>query len=98
MFNGLSNRRHIVIYLLLNFLPVFLAHRHYNDRTEHRNTSRMFTERTPRFISFTTEDEDIHIDLEFVVPFLKVPVKRSLDQTGNALKVRNSEILNFLIF
>ncbi|KAL5284405.1 hypothetical protein ACFFRR_006601 [Megaselia abdita] len=83
MSNGLLNRRHIVIYLLLNFLHVFLAHRHYED---YRNTSRSYSGRTPRFISFTTEDEDIHIDLEFVVPFLKVPVKRSIEQTGTALK------------
>lgn len=85
MFNGLSNRRHIVIFLLLNFLHVFLAEKHYEN---YRNVSRAYTGKTARFVSFSTEDEDIHIDLEFVVPFLKVPVKRSVEQTGTALKVR----------
>lgn len=85
MSRGLSNRRHIVIYLLLNFLNVFLAQRHYDD---YRNISQSFAGRTARFVSFSTEDEDIHIDLEFVVPFIKVPVKRSIEQTGTALKVR----------
>lgn len=85
MSNGLLKRRHILIYLLLNFLQIFLAHRHFED---HRNISRSFENaRKARFISFSTEDEDIHIDLEFVVPFLKVPVKRSMEQTGHALKV-----------
>lgn len=79
MSNGLLNRRHIVIYLLLNFLHILLAQ---------RNTSRTYPGRTAKFVSFSTEDEDIHIDLEFVVPFLKVPVKRSIEQTGSALKVR----------
>lgn len=87
MYNGLSNRRHIVVFLLLNFLHLFLAEKHYEN---YRNvsSSRTYPGRTARFVSFSTEDEDIHIDLEFVVPFLKVPVKRSIEQTGSAIKVR----------
>lgn len=34
--------------------------------------------REPRFISFQTKDENIEVEIDFAIPFLSIPVKRSL--------------------
>lgn len=57
-------------------------HRHkiYNEQQfekifdHYRSDSR----REPRFISFQTKDDDIHVEIDFAIPFLSIPVRRSL--------------------
>lgn len=49
-----------------NFDEVF---DHY--RSEGRN-------REPRFVSFQTKDDHIEVEIDFAIPFLSIPVKRSL--------------------
>lgn len=34
--------------------------------------------REPRFISFQTKDDNIEVEIDFAIPFLSIPVKRSL--------------------
>lgn len=34
--------------------------------------------REPRFISFNTKDDNIEVEIDFAIPFLSIPVKRSL--------------------
>lgn len=34
--------------------------------------------REPRFISFQTNDDHINVEIDFAIPFLSIPVKRSL--------------------
>lgn len=34
--------------------------------------------REPRFISFQTNDDNINVEIDFAIPFLSIPVKRSL--------------------
>jgi hypothetical protein len=35
-------------------------------------------QREPRFISFQTKDDNIEVEIDFAIPFLSIPVKRSL--------------------
>ncbi|XP_058839878.1 uncharacterized protein LOC131695410 [Topomyia yanbarensis] len=48
-------------------------------------------QREPRFISFQTRDNNIEVEVQFAIPFLSVPVKKSVDgmmstfQKGTAL-------------
>ncbi|XP_055852504.1 uncharacterized protein LOC129916528 [Episyrphus balteatus] len=42
--------------------------------------------RIPKLFSFHALDEDLTIDLEFAVPFIHVPVKKSMQKTGQAVK------------
>lgn len=48
--------------------------------------------REPRFISFQTKDENIEVEIDFAIPFLSIPVKRSLSGAmgtiHNVIKVR----------
>jgi hypothetical protein len=49
--------------------------------------------REPRFISFQTKDDNIEIEIDFAIPFLSIPVKRSLSGAmgtlQNVISVRN---------
>jgi len=42
---------------------------HYRSDTKRRE---------PRFISFQTKDDNIEVEIDFAIPFLSIPVKRSL--------------------
>lgn len=48
--------------------------------------------REPRFISFQTKDDNIEVEIDFAIPFLSIPVKRSLSGAmgtiKNVIKVR----------
>lgn len=48
--------------------------------------------REPRFISFNTKDDNIEVEIDFAIPFLSIPVKRSLSGAmgtfQNVIKVR----------
>lgn len=61
------------------------AFRHYSA-SENR--------REPRFISFNTKDDNIEVEIDFAIPFLSIPVKRSLSGAmgtiQNAIKVSSS--------
>lgn len=50
------------------------------------------TRREPRFISFQTKDDNIEVEIDFAIPFLSIPVKRSLSGVmgtlHNVIKVR----------
>ncbi|XP_055524549.1 uncharacterized protein LOC129718138 [Wyeomyia smithii] len=49
------------------------------------------SQREPRFISFHTKDNNIQVELQFAIPFISIPVKKSVDgmvssfQQGSAL-------------
>lgn len=43
-----------------------------------RHYSASENRREPRFISFNTKDDNIEVEIDFAVPFLSIPVKRSL--------------------
>lgn len=74
-----SNLKH---FKLKDFSSVF---QHYRGDSDKR--------REPRFISFQTKDDNIEVEIDFAIPFLSIPVKRSL--TGavgtikNVIRVRN---------
>lgn len=34
--------------------------------------------REPRFVSFQTKDDNVEVEIDFAIPFLSIPVKRSL--------------------
>ncbi|KAH8247142.1 hypothetical protein KR032_011119 [Drosophila birchii] len=55
-------------------------------------------EREGRGFHFHASGEDVSVELEFIVPFLKVPVKRSMnlarDAVQNLLNLRTGAILN----
>ncbi|XP_055904531.1 uncharacterized protein LOC129940269 [Eupeodes corollae] len=42
--------------------------------------------RIPKLFSFEALDEDLMIDLDFAIPFIHVPVKKSMQKTGQAVK------------
>lgn len=42
--------------------------------------------REPRFISFQTKDDNIEVEIDFAVPFLSIPVKRSLSGAMGTLQ------------
>lgn len=48
--------------------------------------------REPKFISFQTKDDNIEVEIDFAVPFLSIPVKRSLSGAmgvfQNVIRVR----------
>lgn len=48
--------------------------------------------REPRFVSFQTKDDNIEVEIDFAIPFLSIPVKRSLSGAmgtfQNVIKVR----------
>lgn len=50
--------------------------------------------REPRFVSFNTKDDHIEVEIDFAIPFLSIPVKRSLSGAmgtiQNAIKVSSS--------
>lgn len=52
--------------------------------------------REPRFISFNTKDEHIEVEIDFAIPFLSIPVKRSLSGAmgtiQNVISVSSSSI------
>lgn len=52
--------------------------------------------REPKFISFQTKDDNIEVEIDFAVPFLSIPVKRSLNGAmgtlENVIKVTSSVI------
>lgn len=42
--------------------------------------------REPRFISFQTKDDNIEVEIDFAIPFLSIPVKRSLSGAMGTLQ------------
>lgn len=42
--------------------------------------------REPKFISFQTKDDNIEVEIDFAIPFLSIPVKRSLNGAFGTLK------------
>lgn len=42
--------------------------------------------REPRFISFNTKDDNIEVEIDFAIPFLSIPVKRSLSGAMGTLQ------------
>ena len=55
--------------------------------------------REPRFVSFQTKDDHIDVEIDFAIPFLSIPVKRSLSGVmgtlNNVIKVSCMD-LNFV--
>lgn len=42
--------------------------------------------REPRFISFQTKDDNIEVEIDFAIPFLSIPVRRSLSGAMGTLQ------------
>lgn len=42
--------------------------------------------REPKFISFQTKDDNIEVEIDFAIPFLSIPVKRSLNGAMGTLQ------------
>ena len=42
--------------------------------------------REPRFISFQTKEDNIEVEIDFAIPFLSIPVKRSLSGAMGTLQ------------
>ena len=51
--------------------------------------------REPRFISFQTKDDNIEVEIDFAIPFLSIPVKRSL--SGAITGIQSVIKVNLLI-
>lgn len=45
-----------------------------------------YERREPRFISFQTKDDNIEVEIDFAIPFLSIPVKRSLSGAMGTLQ------------
>jgi hypothetical protein len=50
----------------------------FEDSFKHYRSDQIKT-RQSRFISFNSKDDNIDVELDFAIPFLSVPVKRTLD-------------------
>ncbi|CAB3249404.1 unnamed protein product [Arctia plantaginis] len=48
-------------------------------KSENDRGKRVFERRQPKLFSFNVADEDVSIDLQFSIPFLKLPVKKTMD-------------------
>lgn len=44
-----------------------------------RSSRKEGSQREPRFISFQTKDDHIDVEIDFAIPFLTIPVKKSID-------------------
>ncbi|EDS31623.1 conserved hypothetical protein [Culex quinquefasciatus] len=44
-----------------------------------RNSRKGSDQREPKFISFQTKDNNIEVEIDFAIPFLTIPVKKSVD-------------------
>lgn len=57
--------------------------------------------REPKFISFQTKDDNIEVEIDFAIPFLSIPVKRSLNGAmgtlQNVINVSQCKFLKFKI-
>lgn len=72
-------------------------HKLYNEQQfekifDHYRSDR----REPRFISFQTKDDNIEVEIDFAIPFLSIPVRRSLSGAmgtlQNVIKVKSYKI------
>lgn len=62
-------------------------HRHlrqFEQSFKHYSASE--NRREPRFISFQTKDDNIEVEIDFAIPFLSIPVKRSLSGAMGTLQ------------
>lgn len=50
-------------------------------------------QREPKFISFHTKDNNIQVELQFAIPFITIPVKKSVDGMVNSFQ-QGSSLLN----
>jgi hypothetical protein len=50
----------------------------FDDSFKHYRSDHIKT-RQSRFISFNSKDDNIDVELDFAIPFISVPVKRTLD-------------------
>lgn len=62
-------------------------HKLYNEQQfekifDHYRSDR----REPRFISFQTKDDNIEVEIDFAIPFLSIPVRRSLSGAMGTLQ------------
>jgi hypothetical protein len=62
-------------------------HKLYNEQQfekifDHYQSDR----REPRFISFQTKDDNIEVEIDFAIPFLSIPVRRSLSGAMGTLQ------------
>lgn len=79
--NRVSKEEHLSQFKAQEFDKVFRMYRaDFNGRRE------------PRFVSFQTKDDNIEVEIDFAIPFLSIPVKRSLSGAmgtfQNVIKVR----------
>lgn len=74
-YNSVSSEdRHPKQFKLEEFDDVFQHYRSDKPRRE------------PRFISFQTKDDNIEVEIDFAIPFLSIPVKRSLSGAMGTLQ------------
>lgn len=65
--------------------------KHFNQRQfdqifDHYRNDGKPSRREPRFISFQTKDDNIEVEIDFAIPFLSIPVKRSLSGAMGTLQ------------
>jgi hypothetical protein len=58
--------------------------RQFEQSFKHYSASE--NKREPRFISFQTKDDNIEVEIDFAIPFLSIPVKRSLSGAMGTLQ------------
>lgn len=57
----------------------------FDDSFKHYRSDQL-KPRQSRFISFNSKDDNIDVELDFAIPFLSIPVKRSLDTALGTLQ------------
>jgi hypothetical protein len=60
----------------------YQSRKQFEESFEHYRSDR----REPRFVSFNTKDDNIEVEIDFAVPFLSIPVKRSLSGAMGTLQ------------
>ncbi|CAD7090212.1 unnamed protein product [Hermetia illucens] len=80
----------IVFGFLVSFVVLSVSSEEFysnHDRNMKYLTSELESlKRQSRFIKFNTLDDDLRVELEFLVPFLKIPVKRTMNDASSIAK------------
>ncbi|KAG5669734.1 hypothetical protein PVAND_000028 [Polypedilum vanderplanki] len=80
--NNRSNKYHYHNELIERTRYKYQSRKQFEQSFEHYRSDR----REPRFVSFQTKDDNIEVEIDFAIPFLSIPVKRSLSGAMGTLQ------------